>query len=150
MRKGVNSHEVSLIIVHISTQPEGKLRGKEKEHSYPFTVNIQHHGPSQVVLVVKNPPANAGRCQRLGFNPWVNPLEKEILHFRIFAWRIPWAEEPHGKQSVGSHRVRYNWRNLALMHTYIIASQLVNLNISWRQGPSIYKFQKRDIPFTNP
>ena len=27
-------------------------------------------------------------------------------HFSILAWRIPWAEEPGGLQSMGSHRVR--------------------------------------------
>ena len=29
---------------------------------------------SQVALVVKNPPANAGRCKRCGFNPWVGTI----------------------------------------------------------------------------
>ena len=27
-------------------------------------------GASQVALVVKNPPANAGKCKRCGFDPW--------------------------------------------------------------------------------
>ena len=31
-------------------------------------------GPSQVVLVVKNLPANAGRHKRLGFDPWVGKI----------------------------------------------------------------------------
>ena len=32
-----------------------------------------------------------------------DPLEKETAtHSRILAWRIPWAEEPGGLQSVGS------------------------------------------------
>ena len=26
-------------------------------------------------------------------------------HSNIFAWRIPWTEEPGGLQSMGSHRV---------------------------------------------
>ena len=31
-----------------------------------------------------------------------DPLEKEMTtHFRIFAWRIPWTEEPGGLQSMG-------------------------------------------------
>ena len=29
----------------------------------------------------------------------------------IFAWRIPWSEEPSGLQSTGSQRVRHNWSN---------------------------------------
>ena len=32
-----------------------------------------------------------------------DPLEKEMAtHSRILAWRIPWAEEPDGPQSMGS------------------------------------------------
>ena len=30
-------------------------------------------------------------------------------HSSIFAWRIPWIEEPGGLQSMGSHRVRHAW-----------------------------------------
>ena len=29
-------------------------------------------------------------------------------HFSILAWRIPWAEEPGGIQSIGSQRVGHN------------------------------------------
>ena len=37
-------------------------------------------------------------------------LEKEMAtHSSILAWKIPWAEEPGGLQSVGSQRVRHNW-----------------------------------------
>ena len=35
-----------------------------------------------------------------------DPLEKEVAtHSSIFAWRIPWTEEPRGLQSTGWHRV---------------------------------------------
>ena len=35
-----------------------------------------------------------------------DPLEKGMdTHSSIFAWRIPWTEEPGGLQSVGSQRV---------------------------------------------
>ena len=43
-----------------------------------------------------------------------DPLEKEMAtHSSIFAWRIPWTEEPGGLQSMGSQRVRCDWSNLA-------------------------------------
>ena len=33
---------------------------------------------------------------------WEDPLEKEMAtHSRILAWKIPWAEEPGGLQSMG-------------------------------------------------
>ena len=48
---------------------------------------------SQVVLAVKNPPANAEiQVQSLVQE---DPLEKEIAtHSSIFVWEIPWTEEP--------------------------------------------------------
>ena len=36
-----------------------------------------------------------------------DPLEKEMAtHSGVFAWKIPWAEEPGGLQSMGPQRVR--------------------------------------------
>ena len=44
------------------------------------------------------------RVRSLG---WEDPLEKEVaIHSSIFAWEIPWTEEPDGLQSLGSKRVR--------------------------------------------
>ena len=50
---------------------------------------------SQVVLVVKNLPASVGGAiWSLG---WEDPLEQEMAtHSSIFAWKIPWTEEPGG------------------------------------------------------
>ena len=61
-------------------------------------------GASQVALVVKNPPANAGdvrmEVQSLGRE---DPLEEEMAtHSSILAWRIPRTDEPGGLQSKGS------------------------------------------------
>ena len=64
---------------------------------------------SQVVLVVKNSPANIGDTET-----WVqslggeDPLEKEMAtHSSILAWRIIWTEKPGGLQSMESQRVRH-------------------------------------------
>ena len=45
--------------------------------------------------IVKNLPAmQETGVQSLG---WEDPLEKEMAtHSSIFAWRIPWTEEPDG------------------------------------------------------
>ena len=50
--------------------------------------------------MIKNLPANAGD---LGSIPGLeDPLEKEMAtHSSIFAWEIPWTEEPGGQQSMG-------------------------------------------------
>ena len=38
-----------------------------------------------------------------------NPLEEGMAtHSNILAWRIPWADECGGLQSIGLHRVRHN------------------------------------------
>ena len=34
----------------------------------------------------------------------------------ILAWRIPWREESGGPYSMGLHRVRYDWSDLACTH----------------------------------
>ena len=41
-------------------------------------------------------------------------LEKEMAtHFSVLAWRIPGTGEPGGLPSMGSHRVRHDWSDLA-------------------------------------
>ena len=59
---------------------------------------------SLVAEMVKNPPAMRETCvQSLG---WEDPLEEEMApHSSILAWRIPWAEEHGGLQSMGLERV---------------------------------------------
>ena len=55
--------------------------------------------------------ANAGdirdtRVQSLG---WEDPLEEGMAtHCSVFAWRIPWTEEPGRLQYIGSQRVGRN------------------------------------------
>jgi len=60
---------------------------------------------SMVAQMVKNLPAVQKACnQSLGQE---DPLEK-TTHFSVLAWRIPWAEESGGLQSMGFERVRHN------------------------------------------
>ena len=41
-------------------------------------------------------------------------LEKEMAtHSNVLAWRIPGTGEPGGLPSMGSHRVRHDWSDLA-------------------------------------
>ena len=44
-------------------------------------------------------------------------LEKEMAtHSSVLAWRIPGTGEPGGLPSMGSHRVRHYWSDLAALH----------------------------------
>ena len=48
-------------------------------------------------------------------------MEKEMaIHSSILAWRIPGTEEPGGLPSMGSHRVRHDWSDLAAAAPYNI------------------------------
>ena len=54
--------------------------------------------------VVKNPPAM--QQTQVEFIGWENPLEKGLAtHSSIFAWRIPWTEEPGRLQSLESQEL---------------------------------------------
>ena len=56
---------------------------------------------------VKHLPAmQETQVQSLG---WEDPLEKEMAtHSSTRAWKIPWMEEPHRLQSMGSQRVLHD------------------------------------------
>ena len=62
---------------------------------------------SLVAQMGKNLPAvQETRVQSLG---WEDPLEKGMAtHSSIFAWEIPWTEEPGGLQYMGSRRVGHD------------------------------------------
>ena len=48
------------------------------------------------------------------FNFHFHALEKKMAtHSSILAWRIPGTGEPGGLPSMGSHRVRHDWSDLA-------------------------------------
>ena len=57
---------------------------------------VQDMRSSQVVLVVKNLPANAEDGRDAGLKPGQeDPLEEGMtVHSSILAWRIPWTEKP--------------------------------------------------------
>ena len=57
-------------------------------------------------MVKHLPTMQETQVQSLG---WEDLLEKEMAtHFTIFAWKIPWTEEPGRLQSLGSQRVGHN------------------------------------------
>ena len=65
-----------------------------------FYIDLGFHGGSVGVQET--------RVQSLG---WEDPLEKgEATHSCILAWRTPWTEEPAILWSMGSQRVRHDWR----------------------------------------
>ena len=78
-------------------RPPGELIG------YP----LHYSWASLVAQMIKNLPAMRDTwVPSLG---WEDPLEEGMAtHSSIPAWRIPWAEEPGGLQSIGSQRVGHD------------------------------------------
>ena len=63
-----------------------------------YTVEEMTLWASEMELVVKNLPANAGDA---GDPDWEDPLEEGMAtHSSILALRIPWTEELGGLQSI--------------------------------------------------
>ena len=66
---------------------------------------LNSSGASQVVSVVKNPPANAGDSRDMGLIPGSRRSSGEEngnpLHSSILAWEIPWTEELEGYSPQG-------------------------------------------------
>ena len=52
---------------------------------------------------------------------YIQILEKEMAtHSSILVWKIPWMEEPGGLQSMGSQRVRHDWKTTIPYSVFII------------------------------
>ena len=82
-----------------------------KELDITEWLSTAQHRASQVALVIKNPPANAGDADsipELGRSPGAGNGNHSI----VLAWRIPWTEKPGRLQSMGSHRVGHDWSDL--------------------------------------
>ena len=78
----------------------------------------------------KEPAGQCRRHKRLRFSPlgWEDPLKKDIAtHSSIFAWRIPWTEEPGGIQSIKLQRVGHKWSGLARTQAGIASCQKFSL-----------------------
>ena len=73
-------------------------------------MNLPNFRAPQVVLVVKNLPANAEdlKDDSLISESGRSPGEGMATHSSILAWKIPWTEEPGGLQSMGSQRVGHD------------------------------------------
>ena len=72
-------------------------------------------------------------------------LEKEMAtHSSILAWRIPWTEDPGGLPSMGLHRVRHDWSDLAAATTIMLSGfnilKSLKLKILFHFQMKIYLF----------
>ena len=61
------------------------------------------------------------RLSNFTFSFYFHALEKEMAaHSSVLAWRIPGTGEPGGLPSMGLHRVRHDWSDLAAAANYFL------------------------------
>ena len=83
--------------------------------------------------MVKNLPANAAGT---GLIPDLerSPGEEMATHSSILAWKIPWAEEPNGLQSMGLQRVRHDLatKTIAILQFTLMANARIRIPFYFR------------------
>ena len=79
------------------------------------------------------------------------PLEKAMAtHSSVLAWRIPGTGKPGGLPSMGSHRVRHDWSDLAaaaaaaVFHCVYIP-QLIHAFVCWWTSRLLACFQVKSV-----
>ena len=108
---------------------------------------------SQVVLVVKNPLAKAGDIREAGLITGSGRSRGGCLATPIvLPEKSPWTEEPGWLWSMGSHRVRHNWSNLACTHATISLSSTLErhflFNVNAVLKKILYHYLKRKVNIT--
>ena len=88
-----------------------------------FIKDLGQKGASLMAQTVKNlPTLRETQVPSLGRE---DPLQKGMAtHSSVLAWRIPWAEEPGGLQSIGSQQVRHNWATNTFTGTETLSDPL--------------------------
>ena len=73
---------------------------------------------SQVTLVVKNLPSNAGDVRDTGSIPGLgrSPAQGHDNPLQCSWWRIPWTEKPGGLESIVWQRIGHDWSCACTLH----------------------------------
>ena len=101
----------SLLLI-ISEQKWSFGEGNGTPLQYSCLENAMDRGASWAA--VHGVAKSQTRLSDFTFTFHFHALEKEMAtHSSVLGWRIPRAGEPGGLLSVGSHRVRYDWSDLA-------------------------------------
>ena len=81
---------------------------------YPTPVLLPGKSHGRKSLVGHGVTKSQTQLSDFTFTFHFHALEKETAtHSSVLAWRIPGMAEPGGLPSMGSHRVRYDWSDLA-------------------------------------
>ena len=75
------------------------------------------------------------RLRNFTFTFHFNELEKEMAtHSSVLVWRIPGTGEPGGMPSMGLHRVRHDWSDLAVAAGLVMEKKMAthSSTLAWR------------------
>ena len=111
-------HEVQIALINLTIPPPWSQWWNTCPTFRNLSWFLRLSRASQILLVVNNQLANAGRHKRVeGLIPGLgrSPAGRQTTHSSILACRIPWTEEPGGLWSIGLQR--HDWSNLACTHT---------------------------------
>ena len=90
------------------------LPRRRQWHPTPVLLPGKSHKRRAWWTVVHEVTKSQTRLSDFTFTFHFHALEKEMAtHSSVLAWRIPGTEEPGRKPSMGLHRVRHYWSNLA-------------------------------------
>ena len=94
-------------------------------HPTPVLLPGKYHGRRSLVGCSPRGHEESDTTERLHFHA----LEKEMAtRSSVLTWRIPGTVEPGGLPSMGSHRVRHNWSDLAAAAAPSL-SKLLNFSV---------------------
>ena len=92
----------------------GKIPSRRKWQPTPVLLPGESHGQKSLVGCRPWGRRSQTRLSDFTFTFHFHALEKEMAtHSSVLAWRIPGTGEPGGLPSMGSHRVRHDWSDLA-------------------------------------
>ena len=131
--------QIPLIILYIYMYVCIYIYQRRQWHPTPVLLLGKSHGRRSLVgYTVHGVAKSQTRLSDFTFTFHFHALEKEkATHYSVLAWRIPGSGEPGGLPSMGSHRVRYDWSDLAAA-AYIYTHLLVVLFLCWTMNSMSY------------
>ena len=98
-------------------------------HTFENYGYIYTYRTSQVALVVKNPPANAGRCEmQVQSLSWEDPVGAgTATHSSTLAWKIPLYR---GSWQAAVHSVAQSWTWLKWLSTRIHVTNITLIHLA--------------------
>ena len=90
----------------------------------------------QGIFPIQGSKPGLPHCKQIDFLPFELLCigEEMATHSSVLAWRIPGTGEPGGLPSMGSHRVRHDWGDLAE------AARIFAWRIPWTEEPGGLQF----------